>query len=192
MSDNKKATKVTRKEKQDDFLVKLARDIQALEGDRFVEADGTVSIGGLNQKTFTAYRKAKNLPEKDVAEASFDDFLNILQEEFIDRHGIKNIPRDVLPIVVDFSFNSGPANAAKVFQRTVGAKEDGIIGPNTMKAYKEFIKTKGREGFVNELSDRRLDFLNQAALTRPDIAENLNGLTNRVNKVRESALAPQR
>lgn len=37
----------------------------------------------------------------------------------------------------DAAFNHGMRNASKIYQRAVGAKDDGIIGPKTLKAASE-------------------------------------------------------
>jgi len=40
----------------------------------------------------------------------------------------------IMPLVVDCGVNHGPKRASKWFQKAVGAKQDGVIGPKTLEA----------------------------------------------------------
>lgn len=163
-----------------ELLVKMLIEISELEGAGvFQEEDGTISFNGMNQKTYDEYRKRKGLPPKDVRNIKVNETVDILEQEFINRNGIERIPTQHLPLVVDMSFNSGAGNAAKIFQRTVGAEEDGIIGPKTMAKYDEFIK---ENDFINAYSQQRAEFI--ATSEKPSVVKNRNGLLNRVESVR--------
>lgn len=162
-------------------LIKIARDIAVNEGGgEFLEFDGTLSFNGLNQKTYDAYRRRIKKPIQDVRQSTFGEFLDVLENDFVNNNGIKNLPEDILPIVVDMSFNSGPGNAARTVQRLVGAEEDGIIGPKTLAAIDEYRK---ENSFVDGFSNQRTQFLLDS--NSDSVKQNLNGLLNRVENVRE-------
>lgn len=165
---------------------KILTDIMEREGEEFLEADGTVSFRGFNQKLLDAYQKKKGLPKKNVKDLTFGEAKQIFVEEFINVNGIKNLPEDVLPIVADFAFNSGPTNATQSLQKLVGATPDGIIGPKTIKSLDKYIKENGYDGFVNNYSNARAQFINDAALVNPDVAQFQRGILNRVENVRQS------
>lgn len=173
---------------RDQEIMRALAKVMEIEGGEYVEADGTLSNRGLNQKTFDSYNKSKNKPLKDVREATTDEYLQVVKDEFLGRHGLENMPDDMILPVLDFSINSGPNQTAKEIQRVVGAEDDGIVGPNTMKKFNDYIEKEGKEAFVNNLQDNRLQFLNDLSTQRQDIMQNLKGLNNRVEKIRAMQL----
>lgn len=58
-------------------------------------------------------------------------------------------------VQLDAAINSGPGKARKLFQRAVGAREDGLIGPKTMWATRRY----SAETLVREMLQVRLDFM---------------------------------
>lgn len=161
-------------------LVKISKIISEMEGAGvFVENDGTISFNGLNQTTYDSYRKSQNKMVQDVRNAKYGEFIDILDKEFIGRHGIKNVPEEYLPIVADMSWNSGPRNAAVTFQKTVGAEPDGIIGPKTIKKFEEYIS---ENDFIDGFSNNRINFLTTSQ--DESVQKNLDGLLNRVENIR--------
>jgi lysozyme family protein len=168
------AKKIDRKK-----LSRIAHKISQLEGGEvaFTEADGTVSFNGLNQKTYNSYRRRKKKALQDVQNVRWGEYLDILEEDFVRPNGISNLPDDILPLVVDMSWNSGPTNAAKTVQRVVGAEEDGIIGPKTMKKLEKFREVNDfTEAFTNQRTDFILDSKD------PGVEKFRNGILNRVEK----------
>lgn len=164
-----------------ELIAKIASNISKVEGAGvFVEADGTVSFNGMNQKTYDAYRKRKDKPIRDVKQIQYGEFLDILEEDFIKPNGINKLPEDVLPIVVDMSFNSGPGNAARMLQRTVGAEEDGIIGPNTLKALEKY---RNENNFIDGFTKTRENFIMESQ--DPKVIKYRDGILNRINNVRD-------
>ena len=64
------------------------------------------------------------------------------------------LPPGVDYAVFDFAVNSGPYRAAVFLQRIVGAKQDGKIGPATLKA----VRARKPENVIAQLCDARLAF----------------------------------
>ena len=67
---------------------------------------------------------------------------------------------DLLPMgvdytVADFAVNSGPARAAKVLQKVVGATQDGQIGPATIKA----VNAMPAKDVIRQVNANRLAFM---------------------------------
>lgn len=167
-------------------ISKILTDIMKREGEgSFMEDDGTVSFRGFNQKLVDAHRAKKDLPKKDVSKLTFGEAKQIFEEEFVNVNGIKNLPDDVLPVVLDFAFNSGATTAARKVQEVVGATPDGIIGKKTMKSFEEYIEKNGVDGFANSYQDSRAAFINDAALVNPSVAKYQRGLLNRTENVRK-------
>jgi len=67
---------------------------------------------------------------------------------------------DMLPLgvdytVADFAVNSGPSRAAKVLQAVVGVKQDGRIGPATLKA----VNAMPAKEVIEQVNANRLAFM---------------------------------
>lgn len=63
-------------------------------------------------------------------------------------------------VVFDFGVNSGPARAARYLQAVVGAKQDGRIGPATVRT----ANTADGKAVIQKLCARRLSFLRGLAI----------------------------
>lgn len=157
------------------------------EGGEFQEADGSMSYRGFNQKLVDAARKQKGLPPKNVKSLTFGEMKEIFEDQFVNVNGINKLPDDMLPLVLDFAFNSGAGNAVKTLQKTVGAKTDGIIGKKTLKKLETRFKNDIND-FVDTLSNERINFINEAAITNPDVRQFQAGILNRANSVRDSLI----
>lgn len=163
------------------LLVKISKLISEQEGAGvFQEENGTISFNGLNQETYDEYRRRNKKQIKDVRQAEYGEFLEILDTEFINRNGIDKVPDKYLPMVADMSWNSGPGNAARTLQRTVGADEDGVIGPKTIKALEKY---ETENDLIDGFSNSRNEFLLNSE--SPSVIKNRAGLLNRVENVRQ-------
>lgn len=169
---------------RDEKIAKALSYIMEVEGGEMIEYDGTLSNHGLNQKTFDEYNRRNNKPLKSVREATFDEYKDVAKKEFLGRHGLNKISDDMILPVLDFAIQSGPSQTALEIQRLVGTKDDGIIGPNSIEKINEFVDKNGEEGFVNGLMDRRKQFLIDLSSERDDILRDMEGLNNRVEKIR--------
>lgn len=86
--------------------------------------------------------------------------------------------------VFDYAVNSGPSRAIRHLQGLVGVKADGVLGPLTLKAIEQKIKSQGTRALINALCDRRLGFLRRLS-TYSTFGR---GWRNRVKEVRRLAL----
>lgn len=96
------------------------------------------------------------------------------------------IKGDSLPIGVDLAVmdpavNSGVSRGAKWLQAALGVKQDGEIGPATLKA----LEGKHPDVIINTICDVRMGFL-RGLKTWPTFGK---GWTSRVESVRKKALA---
>lgn len=66
------------------------------------------------------------------------------------------LPSKLALVHFDATVNHGPYNAARILQRAVGAVDDGIIGPNTLKR----IRLMNQEELVLEYLAERIKFYN--------------------------------
>jgi lysozyme family protein len=71
------------------------------------------------------------------------------------------IPAGLDLCVFDFAVNAGPARAARYLQRLVGAKQDGVIGPQTMSLLAQLVKGVGANHCILRYQDMRRDYYKQ-------------------------------
>ena len=117
----------------------------------------------------------RSYPGLDIKNLSLEDAVNIYRDDFWVENGIDRMPFHLRYQFFDMTVNHGPHLAAKILQRACGVKDDGLIGPKTLKA---------AESLTN------VDLANQRALFFVAIVKNrstqmvfLDGWMNRCFKV---------
>jgi lysozyme family protein len=70
----------------------------------------------------------------DMRELPLDLAQRIYKDRYWDAVQAESLPPDVRYIVFDGAVNSGVVQSAKWLQRACGVKDDGIIGPQTIRA----------------------------------------------------------
>lgn len=126
---------------------------------RFVKPDGTV-----------ADLKALTREQAGV----------VFRRQFWDEVMGSSLPDGVDHAVFDYAINSGPSRAAKYLQGVAGVKQDGKIGPATLKA----VAAMDPATVINTLCDRRQAFLEELST----FSTFGKGWTRRVKEVRALAL----
>jgi len=110
---------------------------------------------GVTQNTYNAWRKKQNLPIVDVFTISHNEVAAIYRQEYWDKIRGDDLPSGVDFAVFDFAVNSGVSKAAKTLQSVVGVTQDGVIGPATIQAAKNYVAmavTNKRLSFMQSLS----------------------------------------
>lgn len=82
---------------------------------------------GISQRAF---------PDIDVASLTRDDAKAIYRAKYWDFCKCDQLPEALALILMDSAVNQGPAAAVRMLQRTVGVREDGVIGQETISAIK--------------------------------------------------------
>lgn len=108
----------------------------------------------------------------------------IYKKNYWDKVKCSKLPSGLDLCVFDSAVNSGPTRAAKWLQHTVGAKEDGVIGPKTLAA----INTLDTADVINNYMDTRLKFLKSLSIW-PTFGK---GWGRRVEETRNLALEANR
>jgi len=109
-----------------------------------------------------------------------EQLAHVYRSGYWDKCCCDQLPGGVDYAVFDVAVNSGPGRAAKFLQASVGAAQDGAIGPNTL----ELIVGQDLAALINMICDRRLAFL-QGLNTFDAFGK---GWTTRVVEVRRKAL----
>ncbi len=145
------------------------------------EDPGGATMKGVTLITYRRHfgaRKTKN----DLRNISDDELEQRYKKGYWDKCRCDKLPDGVDYAVFDAAVNSGPGRSAKWLQAAVGAKQDGGIGPKTIKKVKAIgsaIKV------IDAMCDRRLSFLQNLSTW----ATFGGGWGRRVEGVRSAAIA---
>lgn len=91
----------------------------------------------------------------NMRELPLDLAQRIYKERYWDAVQAEHLPADVRYAVFDAAVNSGVAQAAKWLQRACGVKDDGVIGPQTIRA----ANALHPEGLKRKMLAQRLRFM---------------------------------
>lgn len=141
---------------------------------------GGATMRGVTLGTFRQYVKP-DATKEDLRKITDQQIATVYRRHYWDKVAGAELPDGIDYAVFDFAVNSGPDRAAKYLQKVVGAKQDGKIGPATIKATKSLLPAN----VIHRLCDDRLAFLKRLK-TWPTFGK---GWSNRVRDVRTEALA---
>ena len=125
---------------------------------------------GVDPSTITV-EDIKGITDKEARE--------IYEQNYYYKTKINELPENIQASVFDMNINAGP-NAIKILQRLAGVKDDGNIGPQTIKAVQEANIT------LDQYADARIEYYKQVVKNDPDKKKYLKGWINRANKYREA------
>jgi lysozyme family protein len=91
----------------------------------------------------------------DMRDLPLDLAKRIYKDKYWDTVQAENLPADVRYPLFDAAVNSGPAQAAKWLQRACGVRDDGVIGPQTIRA----ANALHPEGLKRKMLAQRLRFM---------------------------------
>ena len=108
----------------------------------------------------------------DMRELPLDLAQRIYKERYWDAVQAESLPADVRYIVFDGAVNSGVVQSAKWLQRACGVKDDGVVGPQTIRA----ANALSPDGLKRKILAQRLRFL----ATLPNWPAFSRGWANRI------------
>ena len=121
---------------------------------------GGATMRGVTLRTYRSYYGHKT--KHDLKNISQSELEHIYKKGYWDKCNCDSLPSGIDYAVFDFGINSGPRRACKMLQKVVGVKQDGIIGPITLKAIRHYkpsivIKalTNSRMSWLHRLSSWR-------------------------------------
>lgn len=91
----------------------------------------------------------------DMRDLPLDLAKRIYKDKYWDAVQAENLPADVRYPLFDAAVNSGPSQAAKWLQRACGVNDDGVIGPQTIRA----ANALHPEGLKRKMLAQRLRFM---------------------------------
>lgn len=117
---------------------------------------GGATMKGVTLANFRRFVKP-DATKSDLRKITDEQVATVYRRFFWDAVAGAELPGGVDFAVFDFAVNSGPDRAAKYLQAVVGVKQDGRIGPATIKATKAMM----RAVVIDDLCDRRMAFLHK-------------------------------
>lgn len=100
--------------------------------DRGNWTSGKIGVGKLNGTKFGL--AAMTYPNLDIRNLTLAQARDIYYQDWWIKLGMERFCEPMRFQMFDAAINHGMRTATKLIQRTVGVKEDGIIGPNTLRA----------------------------------------------------------
>lgn len=136
-----------------DKLIKHEGGFQNKWSDRGNWTSGIIGVG--QRKGTNKGISAMSYPHLDIRNLTDDKIMEIYHRDFWLKCGADRMSLIGGFQVFDLAVNSGVKRAAKLVQKTVGVKADGVVGPMTKTA----IEKMDAEAFIAVLSGERILFL---------------------------------
>lgn len=143
-------------------------------------ASGKAGVGpligskyGVTAQALAKHRgvSAASITAGQMAALTMDEAVDIGVSLYFTAPGFGKLPWNrVTASIVDKAWGSGPVQAIKLMQRMIGAKDDGVIGPATMRAYTDWLE----DAAARRWADVRIAF--DTSLNQPRF---INGWNNR-------------
>jgi len=138
---------------------------------------------GVTQKVYEEW-VGHPVSEKIMRGLTPDHVRTLYRVKYWDRVKGDELPAGLDLCVFDFGVNAGPSRAKRYLQMLVGAKPDGIVGPNTMQALKDKVSAVGTKELIRGYSDLRHQYYRKLRHFKTFG----RGWTRRVNEVEQVAL----
>lgn len=136
---------------------------------------------GVIQREYSAWRKTKGLPVRDVFLMQPDERDEIYRINYADKVQFDQLPPGIDLLLLAGGINSGPVQSIKWVQRALGLTADGVLGPITMQR----IQSADQDALIDGIIARREAFL-RALKTWPHFGK---GWTARCEGERKAAHA---
>jgi lysozyme family protein len=133
---------------------------------------------GVTASALARYRgaAAADITPAIMAALTFEEAVAIGKALYYDAPGFAKLPWNRITMsIVDFGWGAGPVQAIKLLQRMIGADDDGIIGPKTIAAYRDWLEADEAMTWAAQ----RNAFYRLLVKQRPANAKYLNGWENR-------------
>jgi lysozyme family protein len=118
---------------------------------------GIVGVGVLLGTKYGV--SAAAYPDVAIADLTLDQAQTIYRRDYWDRIGGDGLPPSLALLVFDAAINNGAAAAARWLQATVGADQDGRIGPVTRAAAAACVAKDGAGTVGARFQGRRVFFM---------------------------------
>ena len=94
---------------------------------------GGLTKGGITRRAVEQWR-GRQVTRQEMERLLKGEALAILERGFVHTNGIHRVPDQELKTqIIDNAVLSGPVNAVKDLQRALKVRQDGLLGPNTLR-----------------------------------------------------------
>lgn len=138
----------------------------SVEGGHTVDNGGETNHG-ITQHTLDAYNSSNGYAPMNVGDMTEDDAKHVAKDVYFDSAQFDKLPDRTAVAAFDYGYNSGPHQAIKDLQRTVGVHDDGMMGPKTVKAVNDYVSQNGEDDLLNNYIGRRKQLMNGLISSNP-------------------------
>jgi len=111
---------------------------------------GGITNLGVTKKVYEGWVD-REVTEQEMRDLTKEDVAPIYKSNYWDRCKCNSLESGLDFTIFDWAVNSGPGRAAKALQKSVGATEDGAIGPATLA----LVSNNGVENLIEDVSRQR-------------------------------------
>lgn len=112
---------------------------------------------GITHKTLAASRGVPSVTAAQVKAMSLEEASAIYERSYWQQSGGDLLPVGLDYAAFDFGVNSGPSRAVKALQKVVGARQDGVVGEQTLDAVRKY--PGGVSAVIRAYIEERMRFL---------------------------------
>ncbi len=135
---------------------------------------------GILQREYDQDRRAEGLPLANVRDILNTEVESIYLQDYWLAGRCDRMPWPVSLAHFDACVNTGVTQAAKFLQRTVGTRDDGVVGPLTLAALTSVLERESPGALAGRLAGQRIPFYRGLAKRDPEQRVFLSGWLNRV------------
>jgi lysozyme family protein len=136
---------------------------------------------GVIQREYDVYRKEKNQVLQSVQSISDDEVSDIYRNKYWNVGKCPVLPRRLAIVHFDTAINCGVYQAAKFLQRAIKCPADGIVGPKTIAALNELLKTTDEVDIIHQYLNQRSEFYYGLVEKDPSQRVFIKGWQNRLH-----------
>ncbi|MBP8287462.1 MAG: glycoside hydrolase family 108 protein [Rhodoferax sp.] len=118
---------------------------------------GGATMMGITQRTYNSYL-GRDSSQDELRHISDAEVAAIYRKLYWDACRCDELPDGLDLAVFDTAVNTGPTQAARLLQRTVGVPADGRIGPKTIVAVNDYVAAHGLHALIEAYTDARQRF----------------------------------
>jgi len=171
--------------------------VRRIEGkySNYKEDRGGETQYGISTPAFIDAKKKGIIPEnyQSVTDLTPDDAKRIYKSMYWDAiqgDKIAEIDPRLAIALFDFYVNSG-AYAVKKLQKIINSNNDGIVGPKTLEAIKEYVDKYGKDKLLEEFLSARKQYYHNIIKVKPDQQKFLQGWLNRIERLKNFLYSPE-
>jgi lysozyme family protein len=146
---------------------------------------------GVTQRVYDAYRTKHGRPVKDVWEIEQPELRDIYLANYWVPVCCSQLPVGLDYVVFDMAVNSGPRQAGRLLQRSLGMDSgdvDGVIGNQTLKYVNDVMAANEVAQTITRFTQFRMEFLDGIVKRDPSQSRFIKGWARRCNDVLDCAL----